>query len=331
MEKQYNRLNFKVASGVVVIGVLSILSFFPSILSLFFEKEGPSFLYSTDGKLIGAPPFSPSQFPPLGTDQFGESLLYQLVEGTKFTLFFVIIVACLRIMLSLTLSILYAFWAKGILKWMNKSLDIIYFIPPVFIVFFIMGPVQNNYDQLGTLLIIQIALFTLIAIPPISVQLGEEMASYLKEDFVKIVQLSGAGNFYIFKRHIFRLIKPRIFIVFLQQIIQILILLIHLSILGIFVGGAEKIKTSMTGGSFESVSISNEWAGLIGLHYKELFLNPWLTIAPLVAFTILIFAVKLILSGISEKGTYKEPPLNINPATKSAKGSSKDFTLVRQK
>jgi peptide/nickel transport system permease protein len=305
------KINIRILFGILILGVLMILSFFPSLLFPLFEREPTTLLYDSNGNLIGSPPFSPSQVLPLGTDKFGESLLYNLLKGAKYTFIFVIIISFLRLLFSLTLSVLYAFCFGSVTKWLSKSLDIIYFIPPVFIIFFIMGPLDNHYSDIQSinfrLIIIQILLFTVIAVPPLGIQLGEEIRNYLNEEFIKIVMLSGVGYYYIFKRHIIPLMKPRIVILFLQQVIQLLFLLIHLSILDIFVGGTQKIKTSMTGGEFDSISLSNEWAGIIGLNYKELFLYPWLTLAPLIAFTILILSVKLLLSGLNDNNIIKYP------------------------
>ncbi|BCB02416.1 peptide ABC transporter permease [Bacillus sp. KH172YL63] len=329
----HKRINVKLYIGLALLGVLMFLSFFPSSLYPFFHHETTTLLYDTKGNLVGAPPFSPGQVAPLGTDKFGVSLLYMLVKGAKFTFIFVVIISFLRLFISLACAFFYAFYLGRYINWIKKSLDVIYFIPPVFIIFFVMGPLNHHYTNSQSinyeLIMIEIAIFTILAVPPLTIQLGDEIRRYFREEFIQICMLSGAGYLYILRKHLFLLMKPRIVILFLQQIIQLLFLLIHLSILDIFIGGTQKIKTSMTGGAFERISLSNEWAGMIGTHYKDIFLYPWLTLAPLIAFTLLILSVKLILSGY-ENYASKQKHTSNSQTEYNREIHGEKFSLIKQ-
>ncbi len=107
------------------------------------------------------------------------------------------------------------------------------------------------------------------------------------------------------------LIKPKVAIFFIQELIQVLFLLIHLGVLGIFIGGGKDVQMDESPISMKIFSLSNEWAGLIGNDYREFLLNPWITLVPLVAFSTLILALKLILSGLQERKYTKQTELMV--------------------
>lgn len=335
-----NKINIKMLLGITFLITILLLSFFPSLIFTPDDLEPKKMIFNSEGKLIGSAPFSPREVPPLGTDKFGGNLFYLLIDGAKYTFFFVVIVSFLRLLTSIVLSVIYGFYLRRYSNWLKKALDVMYFIPPVFIIFFIMGPLSKQlYSEQSLsshILLMQMILFTVIAVPPLVISLGEDMQSHLNKDFMKVAMLSGVRNFYLFKKHLIPIMKPQIFIVFLQQIVQLLILLIHLGILNIFIGGSKLIKISMVGGgAFDRISLSNEWSGLIGANYHSLFLQPWLTLAPLASFMILIIAIKLIMSGFQEHDLIKysfsaSEITQKQPILKNSVVNKEDFKLISQ-
>ncbi|MCA0970476.1 hypothetical protein LCM20_07755 [Halobacillus litoralis] len=93
-------------------------------------------------------------------------------------------------------------------------------------------------------------------------------------------------------------VKPRLFTVYLQQVIQLLILLIHLGILGVFIGGSRVVAMDIEREVQKKFSLSSEWAGLVGVDYGMILHYPWVILVPLLAFTTVIAALKLILAGL---------------------------------
>lgn len=295
----------KIGSGLSFIALLLFFSFFPELILGEIDGKETGVLYDSEGQLIGAPPFSPVEFPPLGTNKLGEPLLYSVVDGAKYTIIFIILICIFRFLFAMAAAIFYAFYVKKSQQFLKRIIDIVYFIPPVIIVYFLLGPITAMYPSGETInveyLIMQALVLTIVAIPPLMFLLGDEIKLTLKEDFIKISKLAGVSKFYLFKKHIWILLKPRILIFFIQEVIHLLFLLIHLGVLNVFIGGKRTVK--MTKDTKEDFSLSNEWAGLIGDKFDQFLIHPWIILVPLGAFTLLIFALKLILSGLEDRST----------------------------
>ncbi|KAB7672135.1 ABC transporter permease subunit [Bacillus sp. B1-b2] len=295
--------HIKIGIGLLYIFLLLLVSFFPDLIVPDNQQSITRLLYNEEGNLIGKAPFSPLEYPPLGTNKIGESLFNNVIEGAKFTIIYIVLICLLRFIFAVGFSILYAFYVKKSQRYIKRVVDVAYFIPPVIIIFFVLGPLTALYDSFSpAFLIAQGILLVLIGIPPLTILLSDEIKVILTKDFISIAKLSGVSKYYLFKKHIWILIKPRVAIFFIQELIQLLFLLIHLGVLGIFIGGDKEIQMNESPDSSKKFSLSNEWAGLIGSDYREFLLNPWIMLFPLIAFTTLIIALKIILSGLEEKG-----------------------------
>lgn len=65
----------------------------------------------------------------------------------------------------------------------------------------------------------------------------------------------------------------------MEHIVQTLILVIHLALLNIVIGGIQ--MRELYDGVLKPVSLSNDWAGLIGLNRNEMNLSWWIIFTPL--------------------------------------------------
>ncbi len=296
------------AIGISILLVLLLLSVFPSLVFTDEQTEPNRLLYNEEGKIIASSPISPKLMPPFGTNELGENLLYLMISGAKYTLIFVILIAFVRVLMSLIGGIMYAFFLGKYKSWFKKILDIVYFVPPIFLAFFIL--ISFNSKNIGggidySYLLIQFIILVVIAVLPLSVFIGEEISSYLSNDFINVTYLAGVDHLYIFRKHIWLFLKRRLFVVFFEQIIQTLILLVHLGILGVFIGGDRLILMTDSVESVEAFSLSNEWSGLIGTDLSNIYVYPWIIITPLIGFTIVIIALKLILLGIDDNKRFR--------------------------
>lgn len=297
----------KIILGASYISILTLLSLFAENVLPNHHTEIIRNMYNDEGELVATVPFSPIQFPPFGTNEVGQSLLYNVLDGAKFTIFFTLMIALCRIFISFFMAIGYSQLNSSLSQGFKRVIEIAYFIPPVFIIFFILGTMMNQSNSsiidlsyLG----VQVFLLLLIGIPPLILLFGEEMKNINQRDFISIVKLSGVGRLYVAKKHIWPIMKPKILITFLQQVIQLLILLIHLGILHIFIGGSRVVNMDMAQKVQKNLSLSNEWGGLIGVDYQMIQHHPWIVLVPLLAFTTLIGSLKLILSGL--QGSIRE-------------------------
>lgn len=295
MIRLWSKVNIKISAGTLLILLLVFFSFFPDLIVS--RENAPSLLLDEEGEFIAKTPYSPAEYPPLGTNVSGEPLLHNILIGAKYTIVFVSVVCLLRFVIALVLAIYYAFYVHKFKNIWKRTIEIAYIIPPVLVIFFLLAPLLGLFQEesFHFMLLLMVILIS-IGIPPLALLIGDEIKSELHKDFIKIAQLQGVSNFYIFKKHVWRIIKPRIGIFFIQNNIQLLLLLIHLGVLGIFIGGDRAIKVSEE--KTILLPISNEWGGLIGSSYQEFLLHPWIVLAPLFSFMVLIIFLKIILAGM---------------------------------
>ncbi|MDZ5607681.1 ABC transporter permease subunit [Bacillus pseudomycoides] len=291
--------------GFIYLFLLVTASF---IYSLFFKDsipEAPLLLYNDNNELIGKAPFSPSLMPPFGSDRFGESIFLQIVEGAKFTILFALAISFLRILCGTCIGILLSLYAPKFKRFFQACSEVFYYIPTLFIAFILITPVNivitSNADRLNpniSFALYQALILIFVALPTISLYISSEVDEFMKRDYILSSQLMGASRFHIIKKHLRVLLLDRVFVLFMEHIVQTLILIIHLALLDIVIGGIQ--MREMNQGEYKAVSLSNDWAGLIGLNRYEMNLSLWIIFYTLVAFFITILFIKLMTIGIQD-------------------------------
>lgn len=291
--------------GFIYLFVLVTASF---IYSLFFKDsipEAPLLLYNDNNELVGKAPFSPSLMPPFGSDRFGESIFLQIVEGAKFTILFAVAISFLRILCGTCIGILLSLYIPKFKRFFQACSEVFYYIPTLFIAFILITPVNivitSNADRLNpniSFALYQALILIFVALPTISLYISSEVDEFMKRDYILSSQLMGASRFHIIKKHLRVLLLDRVFVLFMEHIVQTLILIIHLALLDIVIGGIQ--MREMNQGEYKAVSLSNDWAGLIGLNRYEMNLSLWIIFYTLVAFFITILFIKLMTIGIQD-------------------------------
>lgn len=197
-------------------------------------------------------------------------------------------------------------------RYVSKVIEAFHYLPVALLAFMLLNPVLSENGAIGQFqysfserVIFEIAIMTVIALPTTLLLIGNETNLILKQEFITGVKLMGASRLHIIRKHVLPHLVPRLFIQFLQQIIQVLVLLVHLGVLKLFFAG-----THITVGSFGPTfsSVSGEWSGIVGNSYKYLQATPWVPLAPLVMFALTILALNFILEGL--KKTLAEKPLS---------------------
>ncbi|WP_079477632.1 ABC transporter permease [Halobacillus salinus] len=273
----------------------------------FFQNDVPKAeLRYIDGE-VQTPPYSPWDYPPFGTNNLGESLFHVLLIGAKYTLGVALLIALLRFVLSVvvgTVSEMYApKWTEKIRPW----IEAFYYYPVTLIAFLMLqwllfqdgmfdGTDAEFTYSFNTRVIVEVSVLTLIAMPITSLTIANEVKQIKLKEFMESVQILGGGRFHVLKKHVMPFLKPQLIVVFLREVIQVLVLLAHLGILGIFFGGGDQKKDLFDNNVF--VSLSNEWSGLIGNNFAFLFTTYWwMAIAPILMLTLAVLAFKLMVEG----------------------------------
>lgn len=263
-------------------------------------------LYDESGNLIAASPFEPNEMPPLGSDRFGESIFYQILDGAKFTILFAIGISFLRVLFSAIFGILLSLYTAKFKKVWQSCTEVFYYVPTVFIAAILIFPVQvnifSNEDAFIksdlSLVFYQAAILVFVAIPTLTMYISSEVDEFMKREYILSSKLMGASRVHIIWKHIRVLLHERFFLLFMQHIVQTLLLMIHLALLNILIGGIQIKETDF--GESKAISLSNDWAGLIGLNYYELHNAMWIVTSTLFAFFFTILMIKLMTSGIQD-------------------------------
>ncbi|MFC4409027.1 ABC transporter permease [Chungangia koreensis] len=292
--------------GFSIIGTFLFISLF---YWAFFGDDIPRldyFLEDENGKLL-RPPYSGSIYPPLGTDEFGRNIFIVMIVGFKYTLLAALIITFLRVVPSVFfgLAIHYIF---GRFERPIKSLaDSINYFPTTLLAYLLLfymsfagiymedPAVPGFWGRVAVFIVI----LSLIFIPANSVLIANEVKKIDNMEFIEVSRTLGADTARIILQHIRPFLVPQLYIIFIREFIQTLLLMSHLGVLGIFIGGSI-VRENLF---YREVltSRSDEWTGLIGLWWQYLWTTyPWISVIPIVAFTVLILSAKCMLEGTKE-------------------------------
>jgi peptide/nickel transport system permease protein len=327
--------NKKLFIGCSFILLLLLFSFVYSLFLHNIISQPPDAIYGEDHRLVDVPPYPPSKEHPLGVDRYGEDILWKVIDGAKYTIMVAFIVSVIRITISLFGSILFVMFLHRLTFIIESFIRAFRFIPGVILayIFFMTIKSDTGISNL-TLITQQVLVLGFIGGIPLTGYLATELRGFLKNDFIKCSQSLGATKSWLIRKHIMNYLRPRLLILFAQQVVQSLLILVHLGVFQMIIGKVKTLKFMNGISSADSVtlSLSNEWSGLIGLSYRELMLNQWIVVGPSVAFVLTIYSFRLIEKGLKE--TLEGPEQNhilIEKETLTAEDSGSPFTLVTKK
>lgn len=289
--------------GSIFIALLLIASIAHSV---FFGGHVPQklSLYDSKGDLLGTPAFPPSVVPPLGTDSSGNNLFIQLIHGAKYTIGIASVVAALRVFFSLIIGLFYSHFLMRFNKYLSGIIDAFHFVPTSLVAYLLLvgvlfsGGLGMDFTySFSDRIIFEFIILIVLAIPTLSIFIAGEANQINKNEFISSVKLLGGSRFYITKKHILPLLSPKLVISFFEQMIQTLILLVHLGLFHLLFGGSQVVR-SVTGDPPKFISVSGEWSGLIGNSFKFIFISPWIVLVPLFAFAFVILSLNFMLEGV---------------------------------
>jgi peptide/nickel transport system permease protein len=295
--------NKKLFFGCFFILLLIILSL---VYSIFLHKiipQPPDTIYGEGHRIVDVPPYPPSKEYPLGVDRYGEDILWKVIDGAKYTIMVALIVSVVRIIISLFGSILLVLFLNRFTFLIHAFIRAFRFIPAVILAYIFFITVKQDPDiPILSLITQQILILGFIGGIPLTGYLATELRGFLKNDFIKCSQSLGANKTWLIKKHILNYLRPRLLILFTQQVVQSLLILVHLGVFQMFIGKVKTLKIMDGISSADSVtlSLSNEWSGLIGLSYRELMLDQWIVLGPSLAFVLTIYLFRLVEKGLKE-------------------------------
>lgn len=287
-----------------------VLIFLGSIIYSFFYNDYIPIvsLKFDNGELVARPPYSPVLHFPLGADNLSQDVFFVLLTGAKYTIGIAIVVAISRILISLILGVLIGVYLKKHINKFAAIIDTFHFFPVTLLVYLCLYDIlifdyqidgQFTYSY-SLRVAINVIFLILVGLPPIIYLISKECSYILDSEFLNGVKILGGNKLYIISRHIPLFLFPKLLLVTAKEVIQVLLLLIHLGILKMFIGGG-KMKVDI----FENEvfqSLSNEWSGLISNWSGYIWTtHAWLAFVPVLIFSITILSLK----GIIKYAEYK--------------------------
>ncbi|MFF2755466.1 peptide ABC transporter permease [Psychrobacillus sp. NPDC058041] len=260
-------------------------------------------LYDSSGKPIKGP-YSGKLYPPLGVDNFGRNIALVMLIGVKYTIFAATVITILRVIPSILFGFIIHFYLKKIEKPIKYIADSINYFPTTLLVFLLLGWLSRekiSFEETSLsfwgLILFYIFIFSVVSIPSVSVLIANEIGLINKMEFIQCSRTLGASSSHIIKKHIRPFLVPQLFIIFIREFIQTLLLMSHMGILGIYITGYEVKRDLFDNPNL--LSKSNEWAGALGMWWHFLWtMYPWIAFIPVVLIATLILASKCILDGL---------------------------------
>ncbi|MGO1059163.1 ABC transporter permease [Planococcus sp. FY231025] len=274
---------------------------------IFFDDHIPvaSLLYGENGKPLPAP-YNGSVYPPFGTDEFGRNIAIVMLVGAKYTIGAALLITVLRVVPAVFIGLFLQFFLKGLKRPLKSIADAINYFPITLLAFLLLNwatregvLMQEDIPSFGMRILLYIAVLSLIFIPLNSVLIANEVELIYRKEFIECSRTLGAGTWQIITRHIRPFLIPQLFVIFIREFIQTLILMAHLGILGIFIGGTVFMENLF--GRSTAASQSGEWAGTLGMWWDYLWTSyPWIAFIPMVFLTLLILAAKAMLDRLNQ-------------------------------
>lgn len=295
---------------------------------LFFDDYIPNVpLQYEDGRPLHAP-YSGAEFPPLGTDTFGRNAAFVLLVGAKYTILAGAAIAFLRVVPAVVIGILLHYFAPFLQRVVKNIADAVHYFPMTLFAFLLllwiepsasMNPTTGVFEMeerigIWTALFAYICVLSFVFIPANAVLIANEIKTVSRREFISCSITLGAGKRRILTKHIKPYLVPQIFLIGMREFIQTLILMAHLGVFSVFIGGYETMKDIFD--VTRKISVSSEWGGTLGMWWSYLYTAyPWLAVYPLILLTLLIIAVKCMMLSIETVLAEEKVPVSEKETT----------------
>lgn len=275
-----------------------------------------------NGSAVEGAPISPSWQYPLGTDQYGYDLLGKLMLGAKYTILAALAVAALRMLIAVPAGYILGTYLDKHRKWLSSFADSMHYIPLTLFAAYVLTPVlwmpeEGFSTTLWERIAIQVVMMALLTVPIVSILIANEAALLRDKEYILAAKTLGAGRFRIIRKHLYPQMREKIAVLYGQQVMETFIILAHLGLLNLFLGGTKVSYDPLFGDP--PISLSYEWAGLFGSTFRYLQGAPWLPLMPVLFIGLAIFSVSLMMEGYLRSK---------NPEIKKTRQAVQDEPLV---
>lgn len=285
----------------------SVLFFFLLLSCLYEPVLSKLLLVRVDKMLVNGeltyPPFSPLEVKPFGTDILGFTIFAKMIQGFKYTFFIGLFLSFFQILIGLFLSgfTMYKLGRVILLPVISYLDKLFTMIPKPFLLLLLIGPYYQallfSADAIQPtanvpFIMVQLFILFLVGMPNLVNLYHNELDHLFKQDFASVSQSLGSSKFriirYSFKPQLTELTLNLLFKVLTQN----LSLFIYLAYFELYLGGS--LVMQLDASTNYTVTLSNEWSGLIGQNMNRLASTPWTVLIPLGCYGCLILLLNAI-------------------------------------
>ncbi|MBW3112624.1 ABC transporter permease subunit [Bacillus sp. MCCB 382] len=269
---------FKQGSFLAGFFLLVLLLGTSYVNSHFFKEEKGEI---TQEEYYNNKPLPPSWEHPFGTSAGGGDMFDATLAETVPTLKFALVVTLGRMVISLILGLVYGMFYRR-LRWMDVFVEGFHFVPTTLLAFLLLYSMQlmdfnlfmENLDfrwRLITYILIG------VGIPSLAQLIGKETHLALQQEYIEGARELGGRHLHILVKHVLPSVRGKFLLISSGQMIAVLTLMMHVSILGYYIPG---------------------WTAFIGSRYYELMISPWIIFFPVLLLTLLIVSLTLMTNGV---------------------------------
>jgi ABC-type dipeptide/oligopeptide/nickel transport system permease subunit len=304
MNKRFS-LNYSLYLGIVLVGVLFLLSIFGPELAPHTLMEILETHYQ-DGKVFAPPlePFKSIEYP-LGTDKWGYDLLTMVLHGIRHTIFISLAVTTIKMTIGTIVGVYVGAW-KRTPGWMESFENSWSYVPLFLVLYFFLIPINfGSYSKTSSLIFYFIFITSAISIPSIISSVRKKSREISKSIFIEAARTLGASRHRIIWNHIFPQMKESLLIMFILEIVYVITIMGQLALMNIFIGG-----TIVRYDPLIYLSATKEIAGLVGQARGNLYGSIHVLIVPLVVLLLTTLSFSLLANGLKNRyqSTYQRTP-----------------------
>ncbi len=300
------KINFPLLLGSIIVIFLATMALYPRLFTSNdpLLEEPPKYIqYKENGEWVekfAYNPMPPNKDNIFGTDDAGRDVYSRLVYGTRNTLKLTLLIAIFRMIIALPLGLAAGMGIKfisNIIKIFNTFFTAI----PMLIFSFVILNIDyfRNLQMDKSILAFAIVL-TIVGWAKLAGIIEDSTRVIMEEDFIEGEAAIGKTKLQIAYQNVIPHILPTSISLFFKEMGMALFLIAQLAVLYVFVGGSRPIKELDFKANYE-MNLEPEWGGTlsrIAMNVRKYESVYWMTLYPVLAFSIAIIGINLTGEGL---------------------------------
>ena len=299
-------INYPLLLGGLIVLFLIIVSFYPQLFTSndpLYETGPKPIEYEKDGEIIeefAYNPMRPNSENPLGTDDAGRDIYSRLIYGTRNTLKLVFLIAVFRMLIALPLGLAAGMGIKFISEIIKVLNTFFTAIPMLILSYIILNMDYFKGLEMDKAIIAYTIVLTIIGWSKLAGVIEDNVRRVMNEDFIEGELAIGKTKFQIAYQNVIPHIIPSSLSLFFKEMAMALFLIAQLAVLYVFVGVTRRVKTLSFRANYDMI-LEPEWGGSLSRiteNIGKFETAYWMTLYPVLAFSIGIIGLNLLGEGL---------------------------------